>query len=80
MCAKNPLIITNSGGMPEIVEDSATIVKRDNLIEGLSKEIEEIYYGRKKTEKMIKKYGKIIKKFSIENYCKEFEKLIEVNE
>ena len=80
MCAKNPLIITNSGGMPEIVEDSATIVKRDNIIEELSKEIEEIYYGRKKTEKMIKKYDKIIKKFSIENYCKEFEKLIEANE
>lgn len=80
MCAKNPLIITNSGGMPEIVEDSATIVKRDNIIEELSKEIEEIYYGRKKTEKMIKKYDKIIKKFSIENYCKEFEKLIEASE
>lgn len=80
MCAKNPLIITNSGGMPEIVEDSAIIVKRDNLIEELLKEIEEIYYGRKKTEKMIEKYDKIIKKFSIENYCKEFEKLIEANE
>ncbi len=49
-----PLIITNSGGMPEYVTDEcAIIVERDNnLIESLQKSIEELMHSKSKRENM----------------------------
>ena len=70
-----PLIVTNSGGMPEIVEDTATIVNRENLIE----ELENAIMNNYKKNNNYKKYDDIVEKFSIEKYCENFERYIEDN-
>lgn len=68
----NPLIVTNSGGMPEIVGNVATIVNRENLIKELEIAIMKYY----KDNKNIEKYDSMVEKFGIDKYCENFEKYI----
>ena len=75
MCMNKPLIVSNSGGIPEIVGDSATIVERKNIIT----ELEEAIKNNYDSKEMKKDYKDIVEKFSIKNYCENFERYIEKN-
>lgn len=76
MCAMNKMIVSNSGGIPEIVEDTAIIVNRDNIVNELSSAIEEIYNNQEKYEIDKNKYKRIISKFDKEKFGEKFEELI----
>ncbi|WP_181919751.1 glycosyltransferase family 4 protein [Bacillus sp. AW] len=75
MSSSLPLIITNSGGMPEYVNDEcAIIVERDNnLIESLKKGIEELIHSKVKREKMGEAGRKhVVELFNKEQYYNDF--------
>lgn len=69
-----PLIITNSGGMPEYTgKECAIIVDRDeNLIDNLSKSIIELYSNKELCKKMSEAGKSRAKLFSKENYYKNY--------
>ncbi len=76
MLFKNSLIISNSGGMPEIVNESALIVDRKNIVEELAFSIKKIVSNKKLSEHMISQYEDILSNFTITKYCKTFENYI----
>lgn len=77
MAAGLPLITTRSGGIPEICEGVATIVKRDNIVENLANAILDLYENPKKREAMAKASIERSKLFDKERYAEEFFKAIE---
>lgn len=75
MASKNAMIVTDSGGIPEIVnKNSAIIVNRDNLELNLEKALIEILSNPSKMEKMINISYKDVENFTIEKYCMGVEK------
>ena len=76
-----PIITTNSGGIPEYVnEKCALIYNRDeNLIENLSKGIDELINNNKLRIKMGKESLKASKALTLDNYYLNFMKLLGVN-
>ena len=74
MASGLPLIITNSGGMPEYTgKECAIIVNRDeNLIDNLSKSIIELYSNKELCKKMSEAGKSRAKLFSKEDYYKNY--------
>lgn len=77
ICAAHPLIVTNSGGLTEIVNnDSAIIVNRDNIIEELSEAILKISSDNALATKLVTNASKVKRNFDYEKYNKRFDELI----
>ena len=71
-----PVIITNSGGMEEIVNNKTIVINRKTISEDLPEAIIKIYNNKELSKKIIKETTEEAKKFSIENYHEKFKKLI----
>ena len=69
-----PVIITNSGGMPEYVnsECSKIVTRNENIIDNLKRAIEELLVNKNLREDMGKKAHIFAQRFSEECYYKEF--------
>lgn len=76
MCFNKPLIVSNSGGIPEIINNDVIIVDRKNIINELKNAIIEMYSNRNINDVKDFGYREIIKKFDIKNYCMNFEEFI----
>lgn len=73
-----PVVISNSGGMPEIIDnDNKVIVRRENIIDDLYEMMNKLYKNDKLIKEIIQKQFIAIKKFNKENYCNNFQQLIE---
>lgn len=77
MAAGLPLITTRSGGIPEICEGVATIVKRENIVDNLANAILDLYNHPEKREKMAKASLEHSKLFDKGIYAKNFFKALE---
>lgn len=71
----HPVIVSDSGGLTEIVKNRELIVSKNNLVSELSKKIEE-FYLHKYDYINIDELKENIKKFDIDIYCKNFYKYI----
>lgn len=78
MFAGVPLIVSDSGGIPEIVGDEcALIVKRENIIEELADAIIKVYENNDNfCEKMVKKSQERVKSFSMDKYLENMKDLL----
>lgn len=65
-----PLIVTNSGGIPEIVQHNYEFLvdKNSNLIDGLYEKLEDFFEHPEKVKEMIKKYPEKVARFTEEKY------------
>ena len=74
MASGLPLIITNSGGMPEYTGKECTIIvdRDENLIDNLSKSMIELYSDKELCKKMSEAGKSRAKLFSKENYYKNY--------
>lgn len=77
MAAGLPLITTRSGGIPEICENVATIVERDDIVNNLAQAILDLYEHPEKREQMSKASLERAKLFDKETYAKNFFKALE---
>jgi len=71
-----PLITTRSGGIPEICEDVACIVNRENIIEDLTEAIINLYHHPKIRAKMSELSISRAQQFSKEKYAENFFKAL----
>lgn len=73
-----PLIITKSGGMPEVVNEECAIIieKEDNLVKDLANAILSLYTDKEKRLKMSASAVKQAKKFGKESFASEFFKTL----
>ena len=76
MAAGLPLITTRSGGIPEICEDVACIIKRENIIEDLAEAIVNLYKHPEIRANMSSQSIKRAQKFSKEKYATKFYKAL----
>lgn len=78
MASGLPLIVTNSGGIPEYVDkDSVIMLNRDQkLIENLTHSIDELVKDKIKRKKMGEAARKHAIKYNIEQYYKDFVEVI----
>lgn len=74
-----PIITTNSGGIPEYATNgSAIILDRDNaLIENLAYSIDYLLENDEQRAKMQKKCREVSKEFTLNNYYRNFRKIME---
>lgn len=74
LASGHPVIITKSGGMPELVNSKCSIIieKNKNIVENLTNTIEDIEYKKFNSDDCIKQ----AKKFSEEKYIDNFIKLL----
>ena len=74
LASGHPVIITKSGGMPELVNSKCSIIieKNENIIENLTNAIEDIEYKKFNSDDCIKQ----AEKFSEEKYIDNFIKLL----
>lgn len=74
VCSGIPLITTDSGGIPEYIDnDCAIIVKRDeDIIENLKKQIENLILDKALRESMVKRAHVYRQKFSQEMYYRNY--------
>ncbi len=72
MASGLPLITTNSGGIPEICEDNAIIVERDNIVHNLANSILDLYHHPDKRECLSRAAIERSKYFNKERYAKDF--------
>lgn len=78
MASKIPLIVTNSGGIPELVDDNcALIVERSNIEEELLEKMEELIMNEEIRNNIVNSAFLKSKEFSKEKFCKNIEKNIE---
>lgn len=77
MAAGLPLITTRSGGIPEICENIATIVERENIVDNLANAILDLYQHPEKREAMAKASLKQSLLFDKETYAKNLFNAIE---
>jgi glycosyltransferase involved in cell wall biosynthesis len=77
MAAGLPLITTRSGGNPEICENIATIVERENIVDNLANAILDLYQHPEKREAMAKASLKQSLLFDKETYAKNLFNAIE---
>ena len=75
MSANLPLIVTKSGGMSEIANDSVEVIDRNNILSELPDKLIKVY-NKGKTINLNNNYKKILDRFTIQNYCKNFDKYI----
>lgn len=76
MAAGLPLITTRSGGIPEICEDVACIINRENIIEDLAEAIVNLYNHPEIRANMSSQSIKRAQKFSKEEYATNFYKAL----
>lgn len=79
LTAARPLITTNSGGIPEYVKDTGTIVlnKEDKkFADNLSKKMKEILYNSQELNKMMKKSMIITKNWNNKQFYNDFINII----
>lgn len=78
MAASIPLIVTNSGGIPEIVDKNNTIIINvdSKLVYNLYKSLSHCLYSDTYREDCIKTYSERLKNFTKEKYSNNFNKLI----
>ncbi len=78
MASGLPIVSTVSGGIPELVEDNALLVERDEkIVNNLAKNIDYLIENPDKRNEMSAK-GKILsEKLSVENFYKNFVELFE---
>ncbi len=78
MASGLPIVSTISGGIPELVEDNAFLVERDEkIVNNLAKNIDYLIGNPDKRNEMSEK-GKILsEKLSVENFYKNFVELFE---
>lgn len=78
MAAKLPVVISNSGGMVELVNEGCGIVidKNDDFIETLSEELKNLIINIDKRQSMSVKALERAQDFSKEKYCKKFDNLL----
>lgn len=81
MATGNPVIITNSGGMTELVNNNSAIIieKNNNIISNIKEAIENLIYDTAKIKSMGNMAREQSKKFDKKVYIKNFEKLIKEN-
>ena len=72
-----PLIVTKSGGIPEILGKNAIYVERENLVEELSREMLKIIDLKIDKDQLCNEYEKILKKFTKEEYSDKFNEFLE---
>lgn len=72
LAAGLPLITTRSGGIPEICEGVACIVNRDNVVNGLTSAIHDLYEHPEKREQMAKASIDRAKLFDKDTFCQKF--------
>lgn len=72
-----PLIVTNVGGIPEIVDqNSAIIIEKENIVNNIANAITQLYNNKEYSNKLVSNATKKIKKFDIKQYTKNFENCI----
>lgn len=78
MSAGIPVIVSDSGGMPEIVQNEcAIIVRRENIENDLIAAFNQIYnMDKAELQVIIDSAKKRVENFSIETYCKNLDKLL----
>lgn len=78
MAASIPLIVTNSGGIPEIVDKNNTIIINvdSKLVYNLYKSLSYCLYSDTYRDDCIKTYSERLKNFTKEKYSNNFNKLI----
>ena len=76
MSAKLPLIVTNSGGMSEVASKNVEIISKERILYELPERIEKMYKQKHKIKQITENYDSILSKFTIEDYCKNFDKYI----
>lgn len=76
LASGKPLIVTNSGAIPELVNDNVaiTIEKNDKIVNNLNKAI--LKYIEEKEKYKRENSINIAKKYTQEKYCKKFEELV----
>ena len=77
MAAGLPLIATRSGGIPEICENVAIIVEREQIVENLTSAILDLYNHPEKRKQMYLSSLEHSKLLDKENYAKNFFDAIE---
>ena len=77
LAAGLPLITTRSGGIPEICEEVATIVDRNNIVNNLASAILDLYEHPEKCKQMSTASLERAKQFDKEAYVKNFFAAIE---
>lgn len=77
-CSGIPLIVTNSGGIPEYIDkECAIVVKRDeNIVENLKKQLENLILDKNLREAMGQRAHIYREKFSEEMYYKNYLKIL----
>lgn len=77
MAAGLPLITTRSGGIPEICEEVATIVERNNVVDNLASAILDLYQHPERRKQMAEASLERSRLFDKETYAKNFFKALE---
>lgn len=77
MAAGLPLITTRSGGIPEICEDVAYIIERDNIVDNLTESIVRLYKDPESRSRMSVLSFKRAQQFSKEKYAEKFFKALD---
>ncbi len=77
MSTRLPVIISNSGGMPEVVNKTAFIAKRENIDEDLRKYMSMYINNSELRNEMAEKAYKRSESFSKENYLMNFWRVID---
>lgn len=77
MSTRLPVIISNSGGMPEVVNETAFIAKRENIEEDLKKYMSMYINNSELRNEMAEKAYKRSESFSKENYLVNFWRVID---
>ena len=75
MSANLPIIVTKSGGMTEVINDSAEVIDRKNILSELPDKIMKVYNNGKKYN-LKNSYKEMLEKFTIRNYCRNFDDYI----
>ena len=77
MYNKVPIIATNTGGIPEIInKDCGIIVSTENLINNLEEKIYLLYKDYELRKKFATNGYNRSLEFSVEKYCERFDKVI----
>lgn len=73
-----PLIVTNVGGIPEIVDsNSAIIIEKDKIVENIASSIIKLYTNKDYSKKIVANAREKIAKFDVLNYTKNFENCLD---
>lgn len=78
VCSNLPIIASNSGGIPEIL-DKNSIIDRNDIVNELERKMESMLIDKNDLDKYTNNYDEIMKKFSKEKYCETFNNLINGN-